>query len=296
MAMAGKAAAAGGARACRDGAATRPRMTFARALRAELLRMGRSPLVPAHLACALAGGTACGAYFATAAWDPALGTDAYVQLLGALMPLMAGIACGLAVDDERRAGRLANLTAVPARRVAVLAQYAALLVMGVAALAVALGLFAGILAAAGRLTLGVVPLAWSLAGLALGSAPLYALMLALALRFGRNVAIGVGAAGLLLAFFSVGGLAHGLMTGELTGATGAGVLGWVPFSWAARLGSLGVEAGIAGLPGFDPAASARVADAARAVGIACGILTPAGVAALAVWFARFEDRRDDVEG
>ena len=30
--------------------------------------------------------------------------------------------------------------------------------------------------------------------------------------------IGVGAAGTLLAFFSVGGLAHGLMTGELTGA------------------------------------------------------------------------------
>ncbi len=283
-AMVGKTAAGG---------AAYPRMTFARALRSEFLRMGRSPLVPVHLACALAGGAACGAYFATAAWDPALGADAYVQLLGALMPLMAGIVCGLAVDDERRAGRLANLTAVPARRPAVLAQYAALLLMGIAALALALGLFAGILAAAGRLTLGAAPLAWSLAGLALGSAPLYALMLTLALRFGRNVAIGAGAAGLLLAFFSVDGLAHGLMTGELTGAAGAGVLGWVPFAWAARLGSLGIEAGIADLSGADPAASAQVAGAARTVGIACGALAVAGVAALAAWFARFEDRRDD---
>ena len=49
----------------------------------------------------------------------------------------------------------------------------------------------------------------------------------MALRLGRNAAIGAGAAGTLLAFFSVGGLAHGLMTGELTGAL-ATPLNWVP--------------------------------------------------------------------
>ena len=116
-------------------------------------------------------------------------------------------------------------------------------------------------------------------GIVLGSLPLYALGLGVALRLGRNAAIGAGAAGVLLAFFSVGGLAHGLMTGELTGAL-ATPLSWVPLAWPARLGSLGVEAFI---------------DAARAAGpllmtaLAGLVLTLATAAVLIAWFCRFED-------
>lgn len=105
----------------------------------------------------------------------------------------------------------------------------------------------------------------------------------MALRLGRNAAIGAGAAGVLLAFFSVGGLAHGLMTGELSGAL-ATPLCWVPLAWPARLGSLGVEAFI---------------DAARAAGpllttaLAGLVLTLAADAVLLAWFCRFEDGRAD---
>lgn len=73
------------------GRGVEPRMGLGRALRSEALRLRRSPLVALHAACGLAGGVVCGAYFSVAAWDPALGADAYVQLLGAMMPLMAGI-------------------------------------------------------------------------------------------------------------------------------------------------------------------------------------------------------------
>ena len=215
-----------------------PRMTLSRALLSEALRLARSPLAVVHLVCGLAAGLACGEYFSIARWDPALGADAYVQFLGALMPLMSAIVCGLAVDDER---------------------------------------------AAGRLPLGPAPLAAAWAGIVLGSLPLYALGLGVALRLGRNAAIGAGAAGMLLAFFSVGGLAHGLMTGELTGAL-ATPLSWVPLAWPARLGSLGVEAFI---------------DAARAMGpllttaLAGLVLTLATAAVLIAWFCRFEDGRAD---
>ena len=115
------------------------------------------------------------------------------------------------------------------------------------------------------------------------SQPLYALGLGVALRLGRNAAIGAGAAGMLLAFFSVGGLEHGLMTGELTGAL-ATPLSWVPLAWPARLGSLGVEAFI---------------DAARAAGpllttaLAGLVLILAAAAVLLAWFRRFEDGRAD---
>lgn len=246
-----------------------PRMTLPRALLSEALRLARSPLAAVHLACGLAAGLACGEYFSVTRWDPALGADAYVQFLGALMPLMSAIVCGLAVDEERAAGRLTNLTAVPSRGRAVAAKLLALAALGAGALAVALSVFGGALAVAGRLPLGPAPLAAAWAGIVLGSLPLYAL--------------GLGAAGTLLAFFSVGGLAHGLMTGELTGAL-ATPLGWVPLAWPARLGSLGVEAFI---------------DAARAAGpllttaLAGLALTLAAAAVLLAWFCRFEDGRAD---
>lgn len=206
------------------------RMTLSRALLSEGLRLARSPLTAVHLVCGLAAGLACGEYFSVARWDPALGADAYVQFLGALMPLMSAIVCGLAVDEERAAGRLANLTAVPSRGRAVAAKLLALVALGAAALAVALGVFGAVLAVAGRLPLGPAPLAAAWAGIVLGSLPLYALGLWVALRLGRNAAIGAGAAGVLLAFFSVGGLAHGLMTGELTGAL-VTPLSWVPLAF-----------------------------------------------------------------
>lgn len=260
-----------------------PRMTLPRALLSEAPRLARSPLTAAHLVCGLAAGLACGEYFSVTRWDPALGADAYAQFLGALMPLMSAIVCGLAVDEERAAGRLANLTAVPSRGRAVAAKLLALAALGAGALAVALGVFGAALAAAGRLPLGPAPLAAAWAGIVLGSLPLYALGLGVALRLGRNAAIGAGAAGVLLAFFSVGGLAHGLMTGELTGAL-ATPLSWVPLAWPARLGSLGVEAFI---------------DAARAAGpllttaLAGLVLALAADVVLLAWFCRFEDGRAD---
>ena len=251
-----------------------PLMTLPRALRSEFGRLARSPLVAVHLACGLAGGLACGAYFSVARWDPAL---------GALMPLMSGIVCGLAVDEERAAGGLTNLTAVPSRGRTALAKWLALSLMGAGALAVALATFGAALAAAERLTPGPAPLAAAGALTALGSLPLYALGLGIALRLGRNAAIGLGAAGTLLAFFSVGGLAHGLMTGELTGAL-ASPLSWVPLAWPARLGSLGVEV-------FIDAAQAAGPLLATARGAA--LLSTVAAIALVVWFRRFEGGRPD---
>ena len=107
-----------------------PRMTLSRALLSEALRLARSPLAAVHLVCGLAAGLACGEYFSVTRWDPALGADAYAQFLGALMPLMSAIVCGLAVDEERSAGRLANLTAVPSRGRAVAAKLLALAALG----------------------------------------------------------------------------------------------------------------------------------------------------------------------
>ena len=267
-----------------------PHMTLARTLRSELQRLARSPLLIAHIACGIAGGVACGSYFAVSRWDPAMGADAFAQFLGALMPLMSGIACGLAIDEEQAAGHLANLTALPSRCIAIIAKLAALLLMASLALGLAFSLFAAIIAGAGRLTLGPAPMILACTGMLAGSIPLYMLALALSLHFGRNATIGVGAAGTLVAFFSVGGLAHGLMTGELTGAMPS-ILAFVPWSWAARLGSLGIEEFIAA--GRDAAQAAAVGSAALSTAAACAVLSMVAAAILVVWFSRFEDRHSD---
>ncbi len=196
-----------------------PRMTLPRALLSEALRLARSPLTAAHLVCGLAAGLACGEYFSVTRWDPALGADAYAQFLGALMPLMSAIACGLAVDEERSAGRLANLTAVPSRGHAVAAKLLALAALGAGALAVALGVFGAVLAVAGRLPLGPAPLAAAWVGLVLGSLPLYALGLGVALRLGRKAFIDAArAAGPLLT--------TALASLVLTLATAAVLIAW----------------------------------------------------------------------
>lgn len=275
---------AGGDRASR---ASMPRMTLPRALRAEAQRLRRSPLVPLHLACSLAAGAACGAYFALAPWDASMGTDAFVQLLGAMMPLMAGIVCGLDADAEGEATGLSGLLGAPSRRVALAARLLALWLMGAAALVLALAAFAAPLALAGRQALGPAAFAGGALGLACGSVPLYLVLYAVALAWGRNAAIATGAAGLMLAFFSLGGLAHGLMTGELT-AAGANALSYLPTSWAALLGSLPVELAIAGGPAGSAGAAAHVASAiwpAAGMCAATALLLAGGVAA---WISRFE--------
>ncbi len=226
------------------GAGRTSRMSLWRAVLSECVRLRRSPLIALHLACGLIAGVACGAYFGGAPWDPRLGTDAFVQLVGALMPLMVAIVCGLDVDGEREASGLANLLAVPSRRVALAARVLVLWLLGVIAVAVALGSFAGVLGAFGRDAFSAGVYARAAVGMAAGSLILYVASVWLALALGRNAAIGVGAAGLACALFAVGGLAHGLVTGELTAAS-SGVLGYVPFAWAERLGSLLVELGLA---------------------------------------------------
>ena len=266
-----------------------PRATLPRALHAEVLRLRRSPLVPLHLACALAAGFACGAYFSCSPWDTALGTDAFMQLLGAMMPLMAGIVCGLDVDAEGEATGFSNLLAVPSRRIALSARLAALWLMGAVTIALAIGLFAGILFLAGRNPFEAGAWAGAVAGLAFGSAPLYLLAYAVALCWGRNVAIATGTVGLMLAFFSVGGLAHGLMTGELT-AVGANALSYLPTSWPALLGSLPVELSIAG----SSAGTVQAASVASRLSVFCALcggvsVLLAGVAT--AWVSRFEPAR-----
>ena len=276
---------AGGRRTCAH--APVPKATFPRCMRAEALRLRRSPLAALHLACALAAGGACGAYFALSPWDASMGADAFAQLLGAMMPLMAGIVCGLDADGEAGATGLSALLAAPSRPGALAARVSILWLMGALALALSICVFALVLAMAGREALGAGAYAGAAIGLATGSIPLYLVLYPAALRWGRNAAIAAGAAGLMLALFSMGGLAHGLMTGELTAAR-ANALSHLPTSWAALLGSLPVELAIATGQAGSAAAPDQVAAALGSTGCLCAAGSALVAALVSIWIPRFE--------
>lgn len=267
------------------------RMTLGRAVRSELVRLRRSPLVPLHLALAVSLGLGAGAYFgATPTWDARLGADAFFQLLGAGAPLLCGLSCGLAADAEREAGDYANLMGTPSRRCALAAKAGVLLVLGVLSAALSAALFCGITAACGRVAMDGLAAVAAVAGVAAGSVALYALMLAVALRFGRNAAIGLGAIGFMVAIGTLGGLANGLVTGTLVAGFSAGLAAAVPFAWPARLASIVVE-----LPLAEEAAAmggvsqvGELTGALALVGSVCAVVTVAAVVLALALAHRFE--------
>ena len=271
----------------------RVRITLRSALRSEVARLRRSPLVPLHLALAVALGGAVGAYFAMTDWDPLLSCDAFFQLLGAGAPLLVGLSCGLAIDAECEAGEYANLLGTPSRRRTFAAKGIVLLAMGTAAAAIAVAIFCGILTVCGKSLPGLAALAQAALGIAAGSVPLYVASLAVALRWGRNASVGLGAIGLMAALASIGGLLNGLVTGTLSGAMPAGALAFVPFAWPCKLGSLLIELSIADAGGVVNAAAQTPAilSSLKTIAPACGIATVALTAAGLALVNRFEDAR-----
>lgn len=263
------------------------RMTLTGALRSESVRLRRSPLIALHIVLALAVGVAAGLYFATTPWDSKLAFDAFVQLLGAGAPLLVGLACGLSADTERAAGDYANMFGMPSRRIALAAKVISLLGLGVCAAALAVGSFAAVMTVFSR----PLPVWWAavdaVLGIGAGSAACYVLGLFCALKWGRNITIGVGAAGLVVALMSVGGLANGLVTGTLSGAMSGGPVAWLFLVWPLRLASLIVELAIA--PG---------AALSRSLGetlFACIAVTAVVVILAGVLIDRFEDAKHTAE-
>lgn len=272
---------------------THLRITLLSVLRSEVTRLRCSPLILLHVALSLALGGTLGAYFGMTGWDSLLSCDAFFQLLGAGAPLLVGLSCGLAIDAEREAGEYANLLGAPSRRRALAAKGVVLLAMGAVAASLAVVLFCGILIACGKALPSSVALAQATLGIIAGSMSLYTVSLAAALKWGRNVSIGLGTIGLMVALASIGGLMNGLVTGTLSGAMPAGALALVPFAWPCKLASLCIELSIATTSGVANAVAQLpdVSESLMTVTLACAIVTAVLIAVGLALIDRFEDAR-----
>lgn len=266
---------------------------FMAMVRSEFLRVRRSPLVALHAALAAAIGLAAGLYFAATSWDSLLAYDAFVQLLGAGASLLAGISCGLSLETEREAGDYANLAGHPSRRKAFCAKGVVLLGMGSLACLAALFLFVGVLMLAGKPVPSAGIVALTFVALTAGSVALYVISIVVALIWGRNAAITIGALGFMVALASLGGLGNGLVTGTLSASIAPLALMAVPFTWPARLASLSVEIPLAAagrVPGTDGMLEALASNTQASIAL-CAVGTAIVIAAWMAYVSCFEDTR-----
>ena len=267
-------------------------MTVGRVVASEIVRLHGSVLIAIHVVCGLAAGLVCGAYFAAAPYDPGLETDAFFQVLGAFMPLMAAIVVAINIETEREAGDMANLLGIPSRRLGLAAKILVLWFLGLLALALAALAYCLPMALAGGAGAPISAVALATLGMAGGSLCLYLFSIALALRLGRNTTIAIGVLlGTGISISSLGGLFNGLYGRTLSGVESTpGISQWIPFTWPTRFGSLGIEQALAlTMPGGE---GLRASIGVTAVDnlVSCLVLTLTLGLALLLWIGRFEDR------
>ncbi|WP_018750254.1 lantibiotic immunity ABC transporter MutG family permease subunit [Paenibacillus sanguinis] len=193
-----------------------------RTLKAEGLKLKRHPLLLVHLLSPLAAIVIFLGYYTYTPFSPESKVEAYLQVLAVALPLMIGIACAMAADQESAAGSCQQLLTLPSRLIPLVGKLSILLLLGGSSiLLAATGFGIGyiyLLEQSPYTMLFYIQAALILFG---SCCFLYGLHLLVSLRFGKAASIGLGVVGSLLAALLL---------------TGLGDLIWIylPFAWPAR--------------------------------------------------------------
>ena len=135
----------------------------------------------------------------------------FFQLFAIAYPFVISIVCTVVAEQEMVAGYCQNILVMPSRAKAVLSKYFVLAVCGLLSVGLGTTLFAGLFPLTSA-ELNISYMSYLLPALVLwgSNLQLYALHLLVAFWLGRNVCIGVGAVGSLLAALLQTGLGTGL--------------------------------------------------------------------------------------
>lgn len=171
-----------------------------------------------HLLIPLAAALLFLAYYTVSPWESGAKISAYFEAVAVAFPLIIGLICSKAADQEGQAGSFQTmLCAVRSRAAAFAGKLIFLFLLGGLATALAVGVFAAGFGTA------PFPLYLKLAGILLAANLfLYILHLFVSLRFGRGASIGLGIAESLLSALALTGL-------------GDGKWYFIPCTWGIRL-------------------------------------------------------------
>lgn len=244
-------------------------------LRADLLKMRRTPFLLIHLLTPLLGAGLFLAYYSISAASEAGKVIAFMQAIACAYPTVIGLVCAMAAEQEAVAGRFQGMLGLPAGRTTTFFSKL-LLLLGFSLGAVLLVFVLFSLGFAGMLGQDRHGIPFYITGsviLFASNIVLYLLHFAVSLRFGRGLSIGIGITGSLLAALML---------------TGLGDILWpfIPFAWGGRFLSLLEIQHSGGLPSF---AETRLA---TGVSICIGATIAAGLLSM-LWFYKWEGRSAD---
>jgi ABC-2 type transport system permease protein len=240
-------------------------------MRCDLYKLHHSGFFVLHLVLPLVGAAVTLLFAGISHSDAPAKWAAFCQFMAMAFPFMIAIACHVLVEQEARAGRFQHILSLPNRTTALLSKLTVLLVSGFAATLWATVLF-GFLFPFVSGTVGVPVEFYTIIPLVLWGSQifLYAFHLLIAMRFGKNLGIGLGGVGSLLATLLYTGLGSGL---------------WyvIPYGWGIRFSMYALEQ-MMGVSTLDPMEL-------RMGLIFYGLWTCVMIAILLVWFSRYNGNR-----
>lgn len=190
---------------------------FIRCFKAEFIKNKRSAILYIHIVLPVLCAVVFAGYYRISAWEESSKISAYLEVLAASIPFIIGIITGQALDIEYNAGGYQLLLGtIPSRNASFLGKLIFLLSCFFGAVALALGLFAGLYPVAPFTLYGK-----ALSLLLQTAFPLYLIHLFIGMKFGKGATLGLGIAGSLLAALMRTGLGDGIWKA-------------VPWAWGIR--------------------------------------------------------------
>ena len=157
------------------------------------------------------------AYYTVSPWKTNTKISGYFEMIGISFPLVIGLLCGKAMDQEAQAGGFQNMLCGTKSRAAVwLSKLIVMCFLGTCSIALAIGVFAVGFQVA-------LPSTYTDAAVLLiaGSIFLYLLHLFVSLEYGRGASIGLGIVESMISALALTGL-------------GDGIWYYLPCTWSAR--------------------------------------------------------------
>lgn len=192
-------------------------LSFLRCIRSDFYKFRHTSMFLIHLLLPLGAAAVFLAYYTVSPWKPGTKISAYFELIGASFPLVIGLVCSKAIEQEGQAGGFQNMLCGAKSRAAVwLSKLAVMFLLGIGSVALAVGVFA-----AGFKTAPLSLYGRTAVLLIVGSTFLYILHLFVSLKYGRGASIGLGIVESLVSFLALTGL-------------GDRVWYYIPCTWSAR--------------------------------------------------------------
>lgn len=250
-------------------------MVMLRLLRAEFLKVKRTPFLLTHLLVPIIFSGLFLAYYSYSPWNFEWKISGYFQALSCGFPIIIGLVCAMVAEQEANAGHFQGmLTATKTKIVAYLSKLLLLLLFSFGAILLSFGIFSvGFIELLHEDTFGYQ--FYVIAGciLFVSFAFLYILHFFVSLHFGKGASIGLGIVGSLLVALLLTGL-------------GDSIWSFIPYGWGGHFVSLwamkasGLDLSMVEI-GLQEGIIASVCGTMLALVLSC------------LWFWRWEGRKSD---